>query len=500
MEDRPLYNSKDPRSIETYAKKLIGKPFSLVAAEKVENQNYGSRIDDTNDLSSFSKKSRKGGLGNLLEKIYFGYKLNSDSDADFKEAGVELKVSPYEINQNGRLKAGERLVLTMISNNEPVVDSFYDSHLWAKCKLLLLVYYLRDKSLPTNLDYRIDYVSLFTPPKKDLVIIEQDYDKIIGKIKAGKAHEISEGDTIYLGACTKGSNAEKSTVPQFYPPHIPARRRAFCYKNAYMTYVLNQYIVKGVETYEEIIKNPEELQAHSFEQIITNKINRYKGTSDSMLCSIFDREYNNNKAQWIDLAYRMLGIKSNRAEEFLKANIVVKAIRLDEKGRLKENSPLPSFRFLDLINEDWEESTLYNYLCDIKFLFVVYQKFNDAYVLKGCQLWNMPVKDLEEVKYEWEKVKIVLKNGVEFWKEYHRNGVIIKNNLPKKSENHITHLRPHTQQTYYQFVDGEVFGKGNISDSDLLPDGRRMTRQSFWLNNSYILEQLEENLKKPLIP
>lgn len=500
MEDRPLYNSKNPKSIETYAKKLIGKSFILVAAEKVENQNYGSRKDDSNDLSSFSKKSRKGGLGNLLEKIYFGYKLNSDSDADFKEAGVELKVSPYEINKNGSLKAGERLVLTMISNNEPVIDDFYESHLWAKCQLLLLVYYLRDKSLPTNLEYRIDYVSLFTPPKKDLVIIEQDYAKIIGKIKAGKAHEISEGDTIYLGACTKGSTAEKSTVPQFYPPHIPARRRAFCYKNAYMTYVLNQYIVKGVETYEEIIKNPEELKAHSFEQIITDKINQYKGTSDSMLCSIFDREYNNNKAQWIDLAYRMLGIKSNRAEEFLKANIVVKAIRLDEKGRLKENSPLPSFRFLDLINEEWEESTLYNYLCDIKFLFVVYQKFNDVYVLKGCQLWNMPIKDLEEVKYEWEKVKMVLKNGVEFCKEYHRNGVIIKNNLPKKSENHITHLRPHTQQTYYQFADGEVFGKGTISDSDLLPDGRRMTRQSFWLNNSYILEQLEENLKKPLIP
>ena len=32
-----------------------------------------------------------------------------------------------------------------------------------------------------------------------------------------------------------------------------------------------------------------------------------------------------------DLAYRMLGIKSNRAEEFEKANIVVKAIRIEGK-------------------------------------------------------------------------------------------------------------------------------------------------------------------------
>lgn len=500
MEDRPLYCAKDPKSIETYAKNLIGKTFKLVVAESMQAQEYGaskSGTIDNQEIISFSNKSRKGGLGNLLEKVYFGYQPNSDSSADFKEAGVELKATPYEIKKDGSLKAGERLVLTMISNTEPVSDYFYESHLWTKCKLLLLIYYLRDKSLPTNLEYSIDYVSLFTPPQKDLAIIEQDYAKIIAKIKAGKAHEISEGDTIYLGACTKGETAERSTVPQFYPPHIPARRRAFCYKNAYMTYVLNQYIVSGVETYEEIIKNPEELQKSTFEQIITDKINQYKGTSDEMLCAIFDREYNNNKAQWIDLAYRMLGIKSNKAAEFAKANIVVKAIRLDGKGGMKESSPLPAFRFLDLISEDWEESSLYNYLCDIKFLFVVYQKFEDVYVLKGCQLWNMPAADLEETRSEWERTKQIVLNGVELSKARFAGGIIIKNNLPKKKENRITHVRPHTQQTYYQFADGEVFGKGSIADSDLLPDGRRMTRQSFWLNNTYILEQLEDNLKNP---
>ena len=44
----------------------------------------------------------------------------------------------------------------------------------------------------------------------------QDYKVISDKIKAGIAHELSESDTMYLGACTKGANAEKSTVPQYY--------------------------------------------------------------------------------------------------------------------------------------------------------------------------------------------------------------------------------------------------------------------------------------------
>ena len=66
--------------------------------------------------------------------------------------------------------------------------------------------------------YQIDYVKLFTPPIDDLKIIEEDYKTIIDKIAEGKAHELSESDTMYLGACTKGATAEKSTVPQYYNP------------------------------------------------------------------------------------------------------------------------------------------------------------------------------------------------------------------------------------------------------------------------------------------
>jgi hypothetical protein len=89
----------------------------------------------------------------------------------------------------------------------------------------------------------------------------------------------------------------------------------------------------------------------------------------------------------------------------------------------------------------------------------------------------------------------VVSDGVIFTKVKQKNGTVIKNNLPKKDNNPIIHIRPHTQQTYYVFEDGEVFGKGKLSDSDELPDGRRMTKQSFWLNNTYIVNQLEQRLK-----
>ena len=46
------------------------------------------------------------------------------------------------------------------------------------------------------------------------IIIKKDWELINQKIKDGKAHELSEGDTFYLGACTKGSTAAKSLRKQ----------------------------------------------------------------------------------------------------------------------------------------------------------------------------------------------------------------------------------------------------------------------------------------------
>lgn len=482
-----LYDDTDPKSIERYAQRLLGHTFNEVGSWNLPSQVGEAEVN-------YGNKARKGGLGNFLEERFFGYKANSDSGADFSKAGVELKVSPYEKRNNGKLSAGERLVLTMISYDEAVEQDFYKSHLWAKCSLLLLIYYLRDRQKASNMDYRIDYAKLFTPPKQDLDIILQDYKIIIDKISSGKAHELSESDTMYLGACTKGATAEKSTVPQwYYAKDVKAMRRAFCFKQPYMTYVLNNYIVPGKDTYEPIIKDINELKDKSFEDFLKSKIQKYVGKTDKELCELFDREYNNNKSQWVHLAHLMLGIKSNKAEEFEKAKIVVKSICLEEDGRLVENSPLPNLCFKELIKEDWEDSELCRYLDETKFFIVVWQKKGDIRVLKGCQLWNMPRKDMDGIVYkEWKAIRDVVRDGVVLTK----NGNIINNNFPKKKDSTAIHIRPHTQKTYYDLGDGEIHGNGTISNSDELPDGRRMTKQSFWLNNTYLLDQLDEDLKK----
>ena len=484
------YNKADSKSIEAYAKKLIGHTFLDV----LENHQDSLSIVAEQTIE-YGNTNRKGGLGNLLEERYFGYKANSESEADFPEAGVELKVTPYETKRSGEYRAGERLVLSMINYSAPIVDILYDSHFWKKCKLLLLIYYWRNRELTDNLLYPIKYVSLFTPSKKDLIIIESDYKIISQKVMLGKAEELSESDTFYLGACTKGATALSSIVPQYYPPHTPARKRAFCYKNSYMTYVLNEYIVKDAITFEPIIKDVAELADTTFEEFITSKINSYRGTTDRQLCEMFDREYNNNKAQWTDLSYRMLGIRSNRAEEFRKANIVVKVIRLEENGKMRENMSFPPFKYKELIEEEWESSTLHDYFDETKFLFVVFKRTDDRYTLQGCQLWNMPYVDLNiEIKAGWQKVINTIRGGVRFRLKQTNSGVVVENNLPKKADNRIVHVRPHAQQRYFEFIDGTTIGDGTRSHANQLPDGTWMPNYSFWINNDYIISQLDRSL------
>lgn len=476
VDDRMLeYDETDPKSIEAYGKKLIGMTFQDVCDQDDMKKSNVVRETEAYEIKHEDKK-RKGGLGEIIEERYFHYPANNDARPDFDKAGVELKVTPYKQNKNGSFSAKERLILTMTDYFKVVNEEFEDSHMWQKARLILLVYYLYQKEIENRLDYKIGYVNLFTPPEEDIKIIKQDFEVIKQKIKDGKAHELSEADTLYLGAAPMAATS-KNRRKQPYSDEL-AKPRAFSFKTSYMTYILNHYIIPGKNTYESIIKEKTE---ESFEDYVIHKIEQYRDNTVHELCDKFQIPYKDKKPKNLEamLTYRMLGIKGNHAEEFEKANIVIKTIRINKNNRIKENMSFPIFKFKELIEEEWDDSTFGNYLRETKFLFVVYKyDDNDELRLKGCQFWNIPYDDLEkEVKVVWEKTKQLIKNGLKIEVKNGKNC----SNLPKISENRVCHVRPHGR---------------NAQDTYELPDGRRLTKQCFWLNNSYILSQLDKQFKE----
>lgn len=423
-------------------------------------------IDKTGRL-----RTGKGAIGTVLEESWFGYSPNSESEPDFPEAGVELKVTPYVRGANG-IRAKERLVCNIINYMQECDKTFETSSFWHKCNTMLLLSYEHLYDKPKS-EFKIDAAILFSFPEEDLLIIEHDWETIINKVRNGKAHEISEGDTLYLAACTKGVNAS-SVRPQPFSD-VPAKQRAYSLKSSYMTQVLNKYIF-GNEESPKIIRHWSFLQHCSFEDYIIQKVSEFYGKTQQELKDFFGVDSNAKSLNEILLA-KMLNVSGRIAytEEFQKAGIVPKTIRVQYNGKIKESMSFPTFDFIELSNEEvWEDSELYNYLAPTKFMFVIFQQRSDGeYVFERVMFWNIPNDDLEEVHIVWQRARDTVRNGVQLIQT--PSGV--SNDLPKQSQNRVSHVRPH--------------GK-NASDKLPLPDGRMMTKQCFWLNNTYIKEQISK--------
>lgn len=415
----------------------------------------------------------KGSIGNAVQEGHFGIKENSRSEPDFKDIGVELKVTPFMRGKNG-IRAKERLVLNIINYEKEYLKTFKESSFWHKNHQLLLMFYEYIKGVSKG-DLSIHAVILYQYPEEDLKIIHDDWEKIIAKVRAGKAHEISEGDTDYLGACTKGATKATNWVKQPCSP-VPAQRRAYCFKQPYMTYIVNKYVF-GKDIHEKIITSPKEIEHKTFEQYVIDKISPYFGQSVPDLCAKFGLKQESKSVTELIIA-RILGLKGriNQSEEFIKANIKVKTIRVNANNTITESMSFPYFDFCEIVKETWDTSTVKEYLESSRFLFVIF-KFDAAKVLhlEKVMFWNIPYADLEEVHKVWDKTVKVLKEGVQFVPTKHG----MSNNLPKASENRVSHIRPHARDQ---------------KDTLPLPTGGTMPKQCFWLNNHYIAEQI--GLKK----
>lgn len=210
---KKTYNPKNANSILKYGELLLGRSLRELHPEAVI-------------------PSGKGGLGQAVEKFHYGYKPNSDAEPDFKEAGLELKCTPLkELKKDKSMAAKERLVLNIINYIEEAKETFETSRFWKKNKLLLLMFYLHEANVnPVDMVFKL--IRNWKFPKDDLKIIKDDWNFIHTKILHGQAHELTEGDTLYLAACMKGSKAKENMRDQ-PGTNERAQQRAYSLKTGY---------------------------------------------------------------------------------------------------------------------------------------------------------------------------------------------------------------------------------------------------------------------------
>lgn len=464
INDKLPYDITNPISIFEYSKGLLGKSLREYVWEDYE------------------LKKGKGSLGQMVENIYFLLETNNYAGADFSEAGMELKCTPLKKSKQDEYLIKERLVCNMINYYEVVKEDFEQSHFYLKCQLMLLLFYLHQSNC-NNLDLKFIFSVLWKLPRKDLLIIRHDYEVIIEKIKQGKAHELSEGDTMYLGACRKGQKGE-SLMKQPFNSEIDAPRRAFSLKMAYMRTVLDYVIKSGknavsnaVDTKSEIVSTTA-LKKHSFDEILLSRFNSYLGMSFEKIAKRKNVNIANNPKNKFAMIANAIAVSAkcanvNRSEEFLKAGLTMKTIRVQANGIIKEAMSFENIDYIEVAEcDEWINSRLYE-LYSSRFMFVVFKEQNTGkgdYVLDDVFFWTMPQKDLEWAEVYWNHIKEnILANHIseEYWW--------------KGADKKKFHVRPKAQKA---------------ADFAPTPNGEWAKKFCYWFNNDYVREIVDNHHKK----
>lgn len=444
---------KTAEELLAHARKLDGKTIRK-ALEELPPWDRPMAVAEKEPAYLTTSRGGKGSFGSVIEEMWFDKKNDSLSRADFPETGVELKCSPLKRCKGG-LAVKERLSLNMIDYNEAANETFETSHFLEKNRLLLLVFYIYDTFL-ADLDKEIDLTALLDILERDGDQIRRDWELIHGKIMDGRAHEISEGDTLYLGAAPKGAGGGKTRKQPF--SSIPAKPRAYTLKVGYMN-TLYKFL-----TDEKTRQAPRFMakgEAQTFDDKIQALVRPYVGKTCSELEGMLGIPASpDNKARFRLIAEKMIGFNRKKPfYEFRAASVQLKTIRVEPSGNIKESMSFRNLEFNSIIHEDWEDSVFYEELTS-KFLFMVFKREegSNEYVFRKCVLWNMPAQDLDEAERVWNLTKERVAEG-----RY--------DELPKMKESPIAHVRT----------------KGRDS-LDLMPtpQGGRETKRCFWLRNKYI--------------
>lgn len=436
-------------------------PSSLSSILEYARQLEGMTLREACNLDDLEDPhARKGSFGNALEKYYFHYDINSSSKPDFEEVGAELKSTPLRRKKNGELSAKERLVISMINYMTVVDETWETSSLLKKLHKILLIAYEYDPD-SNPVDYLVKLVDLWHVPESDVPIFKHDWDTVVDKVRAGKAHELSGSDTLYLEAATKSATSKNRTKQPYSSE--PAKPRAWAIKSSYMTTVLN-----GMLDMQSIRRTRSE-RDFDLLTLVQKRFEPYIGMTEDELAekySLVTEGKRKPKNLCALITKLILGIKTRyKIEEFEKAGMKTKTIRLKRNGVPKESISFPVFDYFDVAEQPFEESEFYSQLRQ-KYLFVIYREDaaeRGVYRLSEVLFWQMPDCDLSEAKRCYEEMQ-------------HRVRIGHADRSVTSRENRCCHVRPHGR---------------NKNDTLPTPYGSMETKKCFWINARYIGEEID---------
>ncbi len=168
--------------------------------------------------------------------------------------------------------------------------------------------------------------------------------------------------------------------------------------------------------------------------------------------------------------------KSKILELIEQCNCVIKTISLEENDSLRESISLKTFKYDEICNEEWQNSTLRKYFDNNIFIFVVFKKERKMTKLENIKIWKMTSQVLETgVRDVWEQTKSLVNQG-KIVKYIDKRGRYITY-FPTSSYTKYIHVRPHAQSREDTFT---------LPVKDIATGETKFMKHSFWLNSNFV--------------
>ena len=443
MNTRSLpYDESSKQSILDYAKKLENSTLrkSCVFSENKEDE------------------ANKGQWGQLVERFYFFIPTNSSPYPDFPKAGLELKTGYLKIlKKDGSFSNGEgKLNLSMI--NASIIDEhFENSSFMKKNKSLLLIFHYK-KGIKEPLDYKVKLVGHYQFPDDDLVVIKADWNMIRTKLKNNQ--ELHQGDGNYIDCMSK------------------AGKHCFGIKGEYLKHILHEISTGKKEIFGKKLLKKKNKDIISIEDEVKNFLKPYFGKSLEQLSEEFDIKIGRDKSRYSNFITkflkRLFEVKNlEDIDEFNKAGISLKTIRVYHDYMPTQDVSFKAFEFIDVYGESWEDSSFFN-IFQKKFIFVVFKEYRKSFVLSEVKFWRIEENDLKEIYHLWKHTRNVIKSG-KIVKEI--KGKTRFTNFQNSIGTTVAHIRTHATKTSVTYP---------LPVKDILTGAREFTRHSIYMNKKYV--------------
>ena len=444
------------------------------------------------DYPEIKLKTNKGIVGQVLEAL-IGNAPNNDPNPDVINLGIELKVMPLRKVSNSLLPK-ERSKIKKINYNKIINESWGSSELKKKVSKILFFLYEQPigKTYRDWEEFTFMGTLLFDLEVDSYYVVKDDWLKIQRKVKNHFAHELSEGDTKILGACTSGTGKI-----ELYDGVYEAKERSYSLKHNYLKlFYLEKYKKKQFESIN--IKSKETFEEELLYKINSDLVGKKLGEL-VIEFNIHDIDFKRSKSAFHLLLKRIFNINPNiEIRDFEENNIVVKTIPVNNDYKPLESMSFSKFSLSEIIYQDWNgdnddensllESDFRNTISKI-FLFIPVikggkpGKYNrwEEWIVGRPKLWTPSGDELKIIEKEWNLAREIITKGIKVWKEKYGKGYRQKNNLIKESQTQIIHIRPKAKDS--KDIDKEYLKHTNNKVS--------ISQQCFWLNKKFVYEKIK---------